>query len=91
MQVLRFAAPPHRAATKQFEKMENDMTSKLTAIVAAAAVLASAGVASAQTSRNGRVQWHAPYTNSYYYNYDTRNLRYGHANDFQFDSYAGTR
>ena len=67
------------------------MTSKLTAIVAAAAVLASAGVASAQTSRNGRVQWQAPYANSYYYNNDTRNLRYGHANDFQFDSYAGTR
>ena len=89
MQVLRSAGSPRGAAA--IERMENDMTSKLTAIVAAAAVLASAGVASAQSNRNGRVQWQAPYTNSYYYNYDTRNLRYGHANDFQFDSYAGTR
>jgi hypothetical protein len=25
-----------------------------------------------------------------YYNQDTRNLRFGHANDPQFDPYAGT-
>jgi hypothetical protein len=62
--------------------MENDMTSKISAIVAAAVVLASASVASAQTV-------YAPYTNSYY-NQDTRNLRYGHANDHRFDPYAGT-
>ena len=64
------------------------MTSKITAIVAAAVVLASASVASARTV-------HAPYANSYYnyynyYNQDTRNLRYGHANDHQFDPYRGT-
>jgi hypothetical protein len=65
--------------------MENNMTSKITAIVAAAVVLASASVASARTV-------HAPYANSYYnyYNQDTRNLRYGHANDHQFDPLAGT-
>ena len=58
------------------------MTSKIFAIVAAAAVLTSAGVASAQTR-------YAPYA-SPYYNQDTRNLRFGHANDKQFDPYAGT-
>jgi hypothetical protein len=62
--------------------MENDMTSKILAIVAAAVVLASASVASAQTRQ-------APYANSYY-NQDTTNLRYGHANDPQFDPNAGT-
>jgi hypothetical protein len=62
--------------------MENDMTSKIFAIVAAAVVLPSASVASAQTRQ-------PPYANSYY-NQDTRNLRYGHANDPQFDSNAGT-
>jgi hypothetical protein len=62
--------------------MENDMTGKITAILAAAVVLASASVASAQTV-------YAPYAKSYY-NQDTRNLRYGHANDHQFDPYAGT-
>ena len=65
------------------------MISKITAILAAAALLASAGVAPAQTNRHARVQWQAPYVNSYY-NQDTRNLRYGHANDPQFDPYAGT-
>ncbi len=65
--------------------MENDMT-KITAIVAAAVVLASAGVASAQTSRHAGAQWQ---TDSYY-NQDTRNLRYGHANDRQSDPLAGT-
>jgi hypothetical protein len=68
------------------DKMENDMTSKIFAIVAAAVVLASAGVASAQTRYQTR---HAPYA-SPYYNQDTRNLRFGHANDKQFDPYAGT-
>ena len=69
--------------------MENDMTSKITAILAAAVVLASAGVASAQTHRHAGAQWQAPHANSYY-NQDTRNLRFGHANDPQFDPYAGT-
>jgi hypothetical protein len=62
--------------------MENDMTGKITAILAAAVVLASASVASARTV-------HAPYANPYY-NQDTSNLRYGHANDPQFDPYRGT-
>ena len=62
---------------------------KITAIVAAAVVLASAGVASAQTSRHAGAQWQAPYAGSYY-NQDTRNLRYGHANDRQSDPLAGT-
>jgi hypothetical protein len=58
------------------------MISKITAILAVAVVLASAGVASAQTV-------YAPYANSYY-NQDTSNLRYGHANDRQYDPLAGT-
>ena len=64
--------------------MEKDMT-KITAIVAAAVVLAAATAASARTV-------HAPYGNSYYnyYNQDTRNLRYGHANDRLSDPLAGT-
>jgi hypothetical protein len=62
--------------------MESDMISKIAVIVAAAVVLASASVASARTV-------YAPHANSYY-NQDTRNLRYGHANDPQFDPYAGT-
>jgi hypothetical protein len=57
------------------------MTGKITTILAAAIVLASAGVASAQTNRHA-----APY-----YNQDTTNLRYGHANGPVFDSYGGTR
>jgi hypothetical protein len=63
--------------------MENNMTSKISAIVAAAVVLASASVASAQTV-------YAPSYHNSYSNQDTRNLRYGHANDRQFDPYAGT-
>jgi hypothetical protein len=39
------------------------MTSKITAIVAAALVLGSAGAASAQTHRHAG--WQAPYANSY--------------------------
>jgi hypothetical protein len=65
-------------------RMENDMTSKITAILTATIVLASAGVASAQIGRRGADQWQAPYANSKNqdtYNQDTRNLRYGHAND----------
>ena len=50
------------------------MISKITAILAAALVLGSAGAASAQTHRHAG--WQAPYANSY--NQDTRNLRYGH-------------
>ena len=68
--------------------MENDMTSKITTILAAAIVLASAGVASARTNRHVPGQWYAPYANSYV---DTGNLRYGHANDPVFDAYGGTR
>jgi len=81
MQVLRShsAAPKRRQSN---DKMENDMTGKIFAIVAAAVVLASASVATAQTR-------YAPNANSYY-NQDTRNLRFGHANDPQFDPYAGT-
>ena len=59
------------------------MTSKITAILAAAIVLASASVASAQTV-------YAPSYHNPYNNQDTRNLRYGHANDHQFDPYRGT-
>jgi hypothetical protein len=62
--------------------MENDMTGKITAILAAAVVLASGSVASARTV-------YAPHANSYY-SQDTRNLRFGHANDPQFNPYAGT-
>jgi hypothetical protein len=58
------------------------MVSRITAILAAAVVLAFAGVASAQTV-------YAPYVNSSYYYQDTRNLRFGHANDPQFDPNAG--
>ena len=67
------------------------MIGKITTILAAAALLTSAGVASAQTkfNRHARVQWQAPYVNSYY-NQDTRNLRFGHANDRQVDPLAGT-
>ena len=67
------------AAPKGGQKMESDMISKITVIVAAAVVLASASVASAQTV-------YAPS----YHNQDTSNLRYGHANDRQFDPYRGT-
>jgi hypothetical protein len=62
--------------------MENNMIGKISAIIAAAVVLAAASVASAQTV-------YAPHANSYH-NQDTRNLRYGHANDHQFDPYRGT-
>jgi hypothetical protein len=60
------------------------MISKISAILAAALVLGSAGAAFAQTHRHAG--WQAPYANSY--NQDTRNLRYGHANDPQFDPLA---
>jgi hypothetical protein len=63
------------------------MISKITAIVAAALVLGSAGAASAQTHRHAG--WQALYANSY--NRDTRNLRFGHANDLESDVYGGTR
>jgi hypothetical protein len=63
--------------------MENNMIGKISAIVAAAVVLASASVASAQTV-------YAPHANAYSYSQDTKNLRYGHANDRQFNPYAGT-
>jgi len=54
------------------------MISKISAIVAAAVVLASASVASAQTV-------YAPSFHNSYHNQDTSNLRHGHANDPQFD------
>jgi hypothetical protein len=73
----------HSAAPKGGQTMENDMTSKITAILTAAIVLASASVASAQTA-------YAPSYHNPYNNQDTRNLRYGHANDHQFDPYRGT-
>ena len=61
------------------------MTSKITAILAAAVVLASAGVASAQIGRRDADQWQASDANSYRVtnNQDTSNLRYGHANDYR--------
>ena len=59
------------------------MISKVIAILAATVVLASAGIASAQTNRHTGAQ-----TNSYY-NQDTSNLRYGHANDLQHNPLAG--
>jgi hypothetical protein len=62
--------------------------SKFAIAIAAVASLPIA-TASAQTNRHGGAQWQAPYANSYY-NQDTRNLRFGHANDHQFDPYAGT-
>jgi hypothetical protein len=65
------------------------MIGKIAPILAAAVMLASTGVASAQTNRHGGARWQAPYANSYY-NQDTRNLRYGHANDRQFDPLAGS-
>ena len=65
------------------------MIGKITAIVAAAALLASASVAAAQTNRHARGQWQAADVNSYN-NQDTRNLRFGHANDRQYDPLAGT-
>jgi hypothetical protein len=77
MQVRSHSAP------KGGQTMENDMISKITAIVAVAVVLASASVASAQTV-------YAPSYHNPYYNQDTKNLRYGHANDRQFDPYRGT-
>jgi hypothetical protein len=43
---------------------DKTMTGKITAILAAAVVLASAGVASAQPGRHAR--WQAPYADSYY-------------------------
>jgi hypothetical protein len=62
------------------------MIGKISTILAAAIVLASAGVASAQTNRH--VPGYAPYANSYL---DTGSLRYGHTNDRVFDVYGGTR
>jgi hypothetical protein len=64
------------------------MIGKITTILAAAIVLASAGVASAQTNRHVPGQGYAPYANSYV---DTASLRYGHTNDRVFDVYGGTR
>jgi hypothetical protein len=76
--MLRSVRPFQRAQID--DEMENDMTSQITAILAAAVVLVSVGVASAQPTRHARAQWQAPYANSQ----DTRNLRFGHANDYQF-------
>ena len=86
-QVLWFVRPLKKGSTTfRNENEENNMISKITAILAAALVLGSAGAASAQTHRHAG--WQAPYANSY--SQDTRNLRYGHANDPQFDPLAGT-
>jgi hypothetical protein len=62
--------------------MENNMTSKITAILTAAVVLASASAASAQIGRHDAAQWQASDANSYKQQ-DTSNLRYGHANDYR--------
>jgi hypothetical protein len=58
--------------------------SKFAIAIAAVASLAIA-TASAQTNRQAGAQWQSPYANQ-----DTRNLRFGHANDPQFDPYVGT-
>jgi hypothetical protein len=84
--VLWFVRPLKRVDNFRNENEENNMISKITAILAAALVLGSAGAASAQPHR--QAGWQAPYANSY--NQDTRNLRYGHANDLQLDPLAGT-
>jgi hypothetical protein len=66
--------------------MEDDMISKITAILAALVVLASAGGASAQIGRHDAAQLQALDANSYKQgtkNQDTSNLRYGHANDYR--------
>jgi hypothetical protein len=67
-------------------RMENNMTSKITAILTAAVVLASASAASAQIGRHDAAQWQASDANPYKQgtnNQDTSNLRYGHANDYR--------
>ena len=65
------------------------MPGKITTILAAAVMLASAGVASAQTNRHVGAKWQAPYADSYY-NQDARNLRFGNANERQHNPLAGT-
>jgi hypothetical protein len=78
------SGPAAASKGRQKIRMENNMTSKITAILAAAVVLVSAGVASAQIGRHDAVQWQAPDANLYKQgtnNQDTSNLRYGHAND----------
>jgi hypothetical protein len=77
---VRWTAPKSGKGMRR----RTDMTGKITTILAAAIVLASAGVASAQTNRHAGSQWQAPY-----YNQDTTNLRFGHATDPAFDSFGG--
>jgi hypothetical protein len=81
---LRVVRSP-RGAAKQLSEWRVIVTGKLSAILAAAVVLASAGVASAQNAPRTRVQWQAPYANSY----NSANLRYGHANDRQSAPWPG--
>jgi hypothetical protein len=82
--MLRFVQPLKRVDNFLGMRMRRtNMISKISAIVAAAVVLASVSVASAQTA-------YAPSFHNSYHNQDTRNLRFGHANDPQFDPYAGT-
>jgi hypothetical protein len=61
------------------------MTSKIAAILAAALVLGSARVSSAQTNRQ-----RSSALRQLLLNQDKRNLPLGHANDRQFYPYAGT-
>jgi hypothetical protein len=72
-------------------RRRTEMTGKITAILAAAVVLASAGAASAQPNRHARTQWQAPYANSYY-NRDYWAGIQGVApyQTPRFDPYAGT-
>ena len=69
------------------------MTSKITALLAAALVFASAGVASAQVGRRGD-EWRTPYGGYYdgYYNRDYWRGIQGVApyHTPRFDPYAGT-
>jgi hypothetical protein len=67
------------------------MTSKITAVLAAVVVLASAGVASAQTNRHARAQWQAPYTDSYFNrDYWVGIQGVAPCETPRFDPYAGT-
>ena len=70
---------------------ENNNDYRISAILAATLMLASAGVASAQTNRHARAQWQAPYAD-FYFNRDYWAGIEGFA-PYQrprFDPYAGT-
>jgi hypothetical protein len=71
--------------------MKNNITGKITAIPAAAVVLASAGVAWAQTNRHAGAQWLVPNANPYYNrDYWVGNPRLNGHSFNTFGPYAGT-